>query len=210
MSTEATMQETTTTTEGSTASETTQTTGDNVDQTSQQQTQQSGDQTQTGEGGQKQPPAAPEKYELSVEGDVAVDRVLTEKFSELAKKHGLSQDAAQEIYGQMSPLIAQRNAEVFAEAQKTWVQQATTDKEIAAGNLQENLGLAKSAFDKYGTPELAQLLDASGLGNHPEMIRWALRVARATGEDRMDGEGGSRHKAAPPPDPAKVLFPNQA
>ena len=211
MSTETKTTETPTTNDGSPASEPTAAVGTVTDQSGQQQQQPEATQEKTGDGSeasQQAKPEVPEKYELSA-AEVTVDSMVTEKFGELAKKHSLSQETAQEIYGELAPFVAKRNAEVLAETQKQWVSQATTDKEIASGDLKANLGLAKSTFDKYGTPELEHLLNASGLGNHPEVIRWALRVAKATGEDRMEGEGRRATQSAPP-DPAKILFPNQA
>jgi hypothetical protein len=59
----------------------------------------------------------------------------------------------------------------------------------------------------FGTPELRTLLNESGLGNHPEVIRMMYRAGKAISEDRFvapsaGGPTGSK-------DFAKSLYPNQ-
>lgn len=45
------------------------------------------------------------------------------------------------------------------------------------------LAIAKKALDTYGTPEIRQLLETTGLGNNPEMIRFFWRVGKTLTED---------------------------
>jgi hypothetical protein len=72
--------------------------------------------------------------------------------------------------------------------------------------LDESVGFANKALDKYGTPELKEALASTGAGNHPEFIRFMTRVGKAMSEDTI-GVG----TAAPGQsniDRAKILFPN--
>jgi hypothetical protein len=62
-----------------------------------------------------------------------------------------------------------------------------TDQEFGGEKLSENLSVAKKALDAFGTPELRKLLDDSGLGNHPEVIRMMYRAGKAISEDRFVG-----------------------
>ena len=81
-----------------------------------------------------------------------------------------------------------------------------TDAEIGGDKLPENLAVARKALETFGTPELKALLNESGLGNHPEVIRFFYRSGKAISEDRVI-RGGA---AGQPTDPAKRMFPNQA
>ena len=88
---------------------------------------------------------------------------------------------------------------------KGWVDAAQADTEIGGPNLAQNVAVAKKAMDKFGTPELSKLLDETGLGNHPEIVRAFYRAGKAISEDRFVGGGGPGFGSV---DPAKRLFPN--
>ena len=64
--------------------------------------------------------------------------------------------------------------------------------------------MAKRAWETYGTPELQKLLNDSGMGNHPEMIRWALRVGQTLQPDNQHVSGGTPPSAKD----ARSFYPN--
>lgn len=121
-------------------------------------------------------PRAPEKYEFKgFEGTASAADF--EAFGALARELDLSQADAQKLVDYQ----AQRT-----EAVRTgWLEAAKTDKEFGGDKLAENLGVAAKALDAFGSPELNQLLIASGLGNHPEIIRAFYRAGKAISEDRI-------------------------
>ena len=63
----------------------------------------------------------------------------------------------------------------------------------------------KKALDKFGSPELQQVLTKSGLGNHPAVIRLLLRAGKAISEDTIIG-GDAPSNAAK--SHADVLYPD--
>jgi hypothetical protein len=148
-----------------------------------------------------------EQYEWkAVEGaEVSTDTLAD--FSEVAKELNLPQDAAQKILDKMAPALARRQAEAIEGVKTQWAESARTDKEFGGDKLGENLAVAKKALDSFGSPELRTLLNESGLGNHPEVIRFMVRAGKAISEDGL--VQGTRSVAAQG-DPAKRLFPNQA
>lgn len=155
----------------------------------------------------KAPEGAPEKYEFkAIEGAEVTADTLAE-FSEVAKELNLSQDAAQKILDKMAPAMARRQAEAIEGVKTQWAESARTDKEFGGDKLGENLAVAKKALDSFGSPELRTLLNESGLGNHPEVIRFMVRAGKAISEDGL--VQGTRSTAAAA-DPAKRLFPNHA
>lgn len=151
-------------------------------------------------------PAVPEKYEFKAPEGKDFDPAVIGQFSEVAKELGLSQDAAQKILDKMGPTIASRQAEAIEAARTEWANASTNDKEFGGDKLTENLAVAKKALDSFGSPELRTLLNESGLGNHPEVIRFMVRAGKAISEDGF--VPGSRQTGES--DPAKRLFPNQA
>lgn len=125
----------------------------------------------------------------------------------LAKELGLSQDQAQKLADKAisrGEEAATRQAEMIEAAKTEWAGAVRADKEIGGEALDANLGIAKKALQAFGTPELTALLNESGLGNHPEIIRAFYRAGKAISEDRviLGGQGGVQKGDA------RRLYPN--
>ena len=68
---------------------------------------------------------------------------------------------------------------MLTEARAGWVEQAKADDEFNDyRGFDANLTTARSVLKTFGSDDLAELLNESGLGDHPELIRFALRVGR--------------------------------
>ena len=52
-------------------------------------------------------------------------------------------------------------------------------------NFDGKMDYAKRAFAQFASPELSQLMDESGMGNHPEMLRVFAKVGELMGEDSL-------------------------
>lgn len=162
----------------------------------------------TDEAGKEQKPTAPEKYEFKNPEGTELSPELMGTFSEVSKELGLSQDAAQKILDKMAPAMAERQVQTLENAKAMWADTTRADKELGGDKLQENLATASKALEAFGSPELRGLLNESGLGNHPEVIRMFFKAGKAISEDSF--VGGKRVNSAASTDPAKRLFPNQA
>lgn len=148
-------------------------------------------------------PVVPESYELKMPEGVQLDSAAAEEFTAIAKELKLDQAAAQKL-ADIGAKMATRQAEAHAQLVETWTEQVKTDKEIGGDKLDENLGVARKAIDTFGSPELKALLNSTGLGNHPEVVKLAFKVGKAISEDRF--VQGSPKGAET--DMAKKLFPN--
>jgi hypothetical protein len=170
------------------------------------------------EAGAKTTTVAPEKYEFKApEGSEYAPEVL-ETFSAAAKEADLSQDAAQKLIEKMAPALIARQVDQVTAIQKEWLDASTADKEFGGEKLRENLGIAKRALDAFdpipagadanGKPlstPLRALLDETGLGNHPEVLRFMFRAGKAISEDKFVGGKGSGGNVT---DVGKILYPN--
>lgn len=184
-----------TTTEGAPASQTPVTnpstegavTGDQQQATEQQtQTteQKAGEQGQT-EGNKTG--GAPEVYEFkAIDGKEFDPEVLT-TFSDVAKELDMPQEAAQKMLDKLAPKIQERQMQQLEAVRSEWAQSSQNDKEFGGEALKENLAVAKKSLDAFGSPELRSLLEVSGLGNHPEIIRFMFKAGKAISEDRYVG-----------------------
>jgi len=173
--------------------------------------EQAADKAEGGKEGDK-PAGAPESYaDFTLPEGAALNSEVVGEFQTLAKEDGLSQERAQK-YVDLGIKMAQGNQEAsqkaiqdkINETRTQWAEQARTDKEFGGDKLDENLALAKKALDAFGGQELTQLLNESGMGDHPEVIRHFVRVGRAISEDRLVPGG----RQPPAGDPAKLLYKN--
>ena len=166
-------------------------------------------QQQQGEGQQTEE-QVPEQYaDFAFEEGKALDTELADDIKATAKELGLTQSQAQKLADlalKRTESAQSKQAEMLAQARDEWAGQAKADKEFGGDAIEANLATARKALDTFGTPELKALLNESGLGNHPEVIRFFYRSGKAISEDRVI-RGGA---AGQPTDPAKRLFPNQA
>ena len=142
-------------------------------------------------------PGAPDKYEFKAPEGQAFDESVIGKFSEVAKALNLPQDGAQRILDEVAPALQARSAQALAEfyadiggMPNTWADTVKADKELGGANLERNLATAKKALD-LGGESLGKLLTKTGLGNHPDVIKWAVRVGKALSEDNFVSGGSS-------------------
>ncbi len=117
-----------------------------------------------------------------------LDPEASEEFKALAEDLGLDQDNAQKVVDlgfRMSSKYARQVQSVMQEARAAWSSASELDSEFGGEAFKENLGVAKKALKTFGTPELQRLLNESGLGNHPEIIRAFYRAGKTLQEDKI-------------------------
>ena len=131
--------------------------------------------------------AAPAEYKFTAPEGTSLDAAVITEFSAVAKELGLSQESAQKIVDKLSPVMAARQAEAFsaqlAEARQAWATSTKADKEIGGDRFDEHMGIAKKAASAFGNDALAALLEKSGFGDHPEVIRFFYKVGKAMSPD---------------------------
>lgn len=145
---------------------------------------------------------APESYEIKMPEGVELDKAAADEFTAIAKELKLSAADAQKV-ADVGAKMAQRQAEAHANLVESWVEQVKTDKEIGGDKLNENLAVARKAIDTFGTPELKDVLNATGLGNHPAVIKAFYKAGKAISEDAFV-KGTVK---GPETDMAKKMFP---
>lgn len=140
---------------------------------------------------------APEKYELTPpEGFEAIDPALMGEAEPVLRELNLSNEQAQKLVPLVGKAIqdavAKANdagAQQVADMRKGWADAFDADPEIGGANRKATEAAAAKAFDHYGLKPgegLRQLLDESGIGNHPDMIRFVARVGRDLAEGSFE------------------------
>lgn len=152
---------------------------------------------------------APETYaEFNLPEGMTADAALLDEATPLFKELGLTQEQAQKLVDfQVKQVEAsgQQQADAFNQQLNDWLTDAKADKEIGGDMFDKNIAIAKAGVSAFGTPEFKQLLDDTGMGNHPEVIRFMVKVGKLTQEDSPGNPSGQASKSV---DPIDILYPN--
>lgn len=130
----------------------------------------------------------------------------------LAKEAGLKQEHAQkfvDFYASAQKAAIEKAEAEFDSLQKKWVEELKADKEIGGANWKASRQAAARVMAKYGSPELKELLNQSGLGNRRELVELFVKVGKAMSEDSSigAGPGNGTKRPATPEDRLKREFP---
>jgi hypothetical protein len=161
-------------------------------------------------------PGIPHSYQLTAPEGITLDPVAIEAATPVFRELGLSNEAANKLMpvaADFAKGITDRlNQQIVSEVQasrKAWLDSARADPEIGGAHWNRTIATAASALDALGFTRgspFRVLLDESGLGNHPEMIRAFHKVGKAIGEDSNFTRGQSASSTRK--GPAETLYPD--
>lgn len=129
------------------------------------------------------------------EGFAALDADALVAATPLMRAFGVADDKAQDFINQAAPVLtgmveravtAAQEATVTRQAEMAteWAGAVKADPEIGGARYERTVALAAQGLDKFFNGDFRAFLTASGLGNHPEMVRGFAKI----GEHFADGE----------------------
>lgn len=154
----------------------------------------------TGEQDQQSATGAPEQYaEFTLPENMTINAPVLDGMKELFKGLNLSQEQAQqavEWYGKtVLPDISATLEQARTATINTWIESVKSDPELGGGKLGQSLKTAQVLIKEYpGKESFVQMLNETGIGNHPEMIRFLHHYGSTFREDRelIGNRGGGR------------------
>lgn len=171
------------------------------------------DPTKAGEGKAADGKPAEVVYEFKAADGMELDKTASDEFKAVAKELGLTAEGAQKAVD-VAVKMQQRQLQEHTKTVDAWAEEVRTGKtadgkdlpehlRVPGGDkLDETLATCKKAL-ALGPPELKQLLNDSGFGNHPAIVKFMHTVGKALSEDRhVTGNGGQ-----PQGDMASRLYP---
>ena len=156
-------------------------------------------------------PVSPEFYsDFTLPEGVTLDEAALGKAAPIFKELGLNQEQAQKLVDLQAEMVqegARSQTETFDQLIDGWKKDAENDKEFGGDKFEESISTASLAVEKFGTPEFKQLMEDHGVGNHPEMIRFMVKVGSLLREDVPGGTVGASTQKK---DRVSVLYPNES
>lgn len=130
--------------------------------------------------------AAPDYSTLTLPEGFTPDDALMGQFKEEAAKANLDPKVAQNMLGLAANLMQKQSENqlaAFQDQQRTWQAEVLATPEFTGdANRSRSTALLGRVLDEYGTPEVRQQFDATGLGNHPAVVKMMLKMAEALTE----------------------------
>lgn len=126
-------------------------------------------------------------YEFKAPEGVVLDQARVEKFTAMAKDLKLPADKAQALVDIATEVEVQR-AQQFEAMKAAWADEIANDKALGGDKLDQTLATAKKVYSLLPAEEATSfkaMLDASGFGNHPSMVRLLHAVGMALSEDKF-------------------------
>jgi hypothetical protein len=155
---------------------------------------------------------APETYaDFTLPEGITPDAKVLDTFKTLAKEAGLSQETAQKFVT-WDAERTKASVEALTQAaqqQMTKLAEEMTSKtrEVLGADFDKEIGLAASAMDRFGGPELRKLLNDNIIGNHHVLIKAWAAVGKAIAEAK-NFDGGGAPGARSEEDHLRTQFPS--
>lgn len=135
----------------------------------------------------------PETYEAyKLPEGVQVDEALLGEFNTVAKELGLTQAQAQKLVDLQAKTAAAGETgreEFLAQALKTqsdtWVNEIKNDPELGGAKFDATVSTAVKAISTFFGDDFRQLLNDSGIGNNPALVRGMHKIGLAISEDKL-------------------------
>lgn len=134
--------------------------------------------------------AAPENYaDFKAPEGVELNGAVVDSFKGIAKKLNLSQEKAQAVIDEITPVMAAQQVEFIKKVSGQWLDQAKKDPEIGGSNYNSSIQRAIKVRDRFGKAANGQYdsdiadLFSLPVGSHPGFIKLLARVGAAISED---------------------------
>lgn len=162
------------------------------------------------EGDDPPKPVVPEKYEFVMPEGYALDEAKATEFEAFARTNKLTNEAANEALklavAHVQDLQAKQES-AWREQVEGWGNEIRADKDLGGDKLDASVAIAQKAVARFGTPELVEFLETSGVGNHPALVRFCYQIGTRISEGGMitgAGAGEGRRSTA------EVLYGNSS
>lgn len=129
------------------------------------------------------PKPAEKPYEFKAPDGASYDPETIKVYGDTAKELGITVESAQKMLDRLVPALQGREAANIASVQKGWADALSADQQLGGPKLTESMNNADKALTTYGTQQLRELFDSTGLSKHPEIVRLLNKVHSAVTPD---------------------------
>lgn len=138
-------------------------------------------------------PKAPEAYTFDLPEGMSLDKGLLEAVEPALREANLTNAQANTVAKAYAATVKAQEESYLTEV-NGWATQVQADPELGGKNFADTAESARQVMAKFGTPALKDLLNSTGYGNHPELVRFVSRIGKSLMTDKVvdpDGSGAA-------------------
>lgn len=133
--------------------------------------------------------AADIKMPEGLTADEATMKSFTDILNDQALKPAERAQKLIDLQASVNAKASEAGSAEFDALQTTWQTQVKDDPIIGGANFDTTMSNIGKVMDQYGTPELRQVMDMTGAGNHPEVCRFLNKIAKDLTEPTTPANG---------------------
>lgn len=146
-------------------------------------------------------------YQFEFASETVVDENLMQAFREFAAQNGMSLENAQQLakfYEAHSHSMGNQQSRQWQEHESSMRCACQQDEEFGGVKFNENMRYANVAMKRFDDGKLMEILQQSGFGSHPEVVRFMYRVGKSLSE--KDAVVGKSYQKKP--SVAELFYPS--
>lgn len=127
-------------------------------------------------------------YDLALSEESLLDKSVLEEVKTFAKENKLSSDAAKSMLEREENAVSNfvANHEEALDLQiDTWRNEVESDKEMGGENFSKTKVNAKKAVERFGGDAFTKILNETGYGNNPDVVRFLSNIGELMSSDTL-------------------------
>lgn len=128
----------------------------------------------------------PDTYEITTSTGEQLDGEDLDKLNQVCKKAGITQKQAQMLFSAYENDVYNFNQQLqssYNQQLQSWRDAVMNDKELGQQNFEKTKANIKNVISRFGSSELSDFLNKSGLGYNPDFVRFVNKVGSLISND---------------------------
>lgn len=128
----------------------------------------------------------PDTYEITTSTGEQLDGEDLDKLNQVCKKAGITQKQAQMLFSAYENDVSNFNQQLqssYNQQLQSWRDAVMNDRELGQENFEKTKANIKNVISRFGSSELSDFLNKSGLGYNPDFVRFVNKVGSLISND---------------------------
>ena len=128
----------------------------------------------------------PDTYEITTSTGEQLNGEDLDKLNQVCKKAGITQKQAQMLFSAYENDVSNFNQQLqssYNQQLQSWRDAVMNDRELGQENFEKTKANIKNVISRFGSTELSDFLNKSGLGYNPDFVRFVNKVGSLISND---------------------------
>ena len=128
----------------------------------------------------------PDTYDITTSTGEQLDGEDLDKLNQVCKKAGITQKQAQMLFSAYENDVSNFNQQLqssYNQQLQSWRDTVMNDRELGQENFEKTKANIKNVISRFGSSELSDFLNKSGLGYNPDFVRFVNKVGSLISND---------------------------